>query len=202
MTRLIRRFRLVVVLGAIAVAAIVALRVYTVTQYRDAVYEPEDVPSGRVALVFGAGVTAGGAPTSPLHDRIVTAVGLYHAGKVERLLLSGDGRTERRSEPAAMQRLAIELGVPDSAIQLDPGCLRTRISCVRARREFGVTQAVVVTQRFHLPRALLVCERAGIDVVGVASDERTYPWRWSVTWQAREAAATAVAWWDVTVQRQ
>ena len=192
-----RAARLALAAVATGVAALLLLRVATVARYDRAIRAPTDVPPGRVAVVFGAGVGISGEPTPPLHDRVATAAELYRLGKVERLLLSGDGRTVVLDEPAAMRRLALALGVPDTALLLDGGGLRTATSCHRARHEFGVRHAVLITQRFHLPRALLLCEAAGMNVVGVAGDRRTYPWRWTVSWHAREVVATALAWWDV-----
>lgn len=189
--------RLGVWLALLAIAAVLLLRGYTVLRYRGAVYQRADTPPAPVALVFGAGVAANGEPTAPLHDRVLTAAELYHAGKVERLLLSGDGRDPYADEPEAMRRLALSLGVPDGALMLDPGGLRTRTSCRRARTQFDVRHAVLVTQEFHLPRALMLCRDAGISAVGVAGDSRPYPWRWTLAWEAREAIATAYAWWEI-----
>jgi SanA protein len=188
--------RLALRLALAAVLAVLVLRGFTVLRYRGSVYHGADAPSAPVALVFGAGVGVDGEPTLPLHDRVATAAQLYHSGTVERLLLSGDGRDQYADEPSAMRRLALSLGVPDGALMLDPGGLRTRTSCLRAREQFDVRRAVLVTQEFHLPRALLLCRSAGIDAVGVAGDEQGYPWRWAVSWEARETVATAYAWWE------
>lgn len=189
--------RIAVRLGLAALLAILALRGYTILRYRGSVYQGADVPAAPIALVFGAGVGVDGEPTAPLYDRVATAAELYHAGTVERLLLSGDGRDQYADEPKAMRRLALSLGVPDDALILDPGGVRTRTSCLRARQQFDVRRAVLVTQEFHLPRALMLCREAGIDAVGVAGDEQTYPWRWAVSWEARETVATVYAWWEI-----
>lgn len=175
------------------------LRLYTIAVYQGAITDNLGETTGRTAIVFGAGVLPNGEPTDVLADRVSAAAELYRRGAVQRIILTGDGRPESTREPAVMRRAMLRQGVPDSALILDDGGLRTRESCQRARAVFGVTRAVLITQRFHLPRALLLCENAGLDVVGHAGAGKAYPWRWRVSWQARETAATTAAWWDVAV---
>jgi len=186
--------RLLVLLPLVALVAVLALRLYTVVTYRGAIFEPADVPARSTAIVFGAGVSADGEPTSVLYDRVAVAAELYHLGKADQILLSGDGRNDVLDEPQAMRRAALRLGVPDEALLLDGAGLRTYESCRRARDVFGVTDAVLVTQRFHLSRALMLCDSLNLDVVGVASDLRSYSWRWRANWQVRETGATVVGW--------
>jgi vancomycin permeability regulator SanA len=193
--RLLRR--LVYLAIALALVAVVGLRLFTVLRYQGAVYGVEDAPAGGVAIVFGAGVQPNGEPTDVLYDRVAVAADLYQRGKVERLLLSGHGGSGSAREPEAMRRTALRLGVPDAALVLDDAGLRTYASCARAHEVYGVDRAILVTQAFHLPRALLLCDALGVDASGVSSDRREYPWRWRLSWQAREVVATAVAWWDV-----
>ena len=194
-------FRLAVLALMGALVTLIGLRFYTEVRYGDFALGPHDVRPAPVAIVFGAGVWLDGQPTPVLYDRVAAAADLYRLGKVETLLLSGDGRLPVLDEPAAMQRVAVQLGVPESAIVLDPEGLRTYASCERAHDVFGVSRAVLVTQTFHLPRARLLCEAHGIDTEGLASDRQRYPWRWSLSWQVRETLATAVAWGDVVLHR-
>lgn len=177
--------------------AIAVLRLYTIATYRTRVVGAQDAPAGRVAIVFGAGLLPNGEPSSVLQDRIATAADLYRRGVVTEIVLSGDGSDGYHDEPAAMRRAALRLSVPDSALILDRAGVRTRESCRRARETFGITSATLVTQGFHLPRALMLCESFGISVAGVASDRRAYAWRWRLRWQAREAVATNVAWLEI-----
>src|SRR5215212_9530873 len=148
-------------------------------------------PPAPVAIVFGAEVCPDGGPSRVLHDRVATAADLYRRGTVRRLLLSGGP-----GEPEAMRRAALRLGVPDSALLLDAGGLRTYDSCARAARLFGVARALLVTQRFHLPRALFLCAALGIDADGVAADRTRFPHRLAGFWALREVGATARAWRD------
>jgi vancomycin permeability regulator SanA len=146
-----------------------------------------DAPTRKVAIVFGAGVR-NGYPTTMLYDRVASAVDLYRAGKVSKLLMSGDNRFENYNEPAAMRRAAIQLGVPNDDIVLDHAGRSTYETCYRAKEIFGVTQAVLVTQDFHLDRAILLCDHFGIDAVGFIADRRDYRFvRWN---ELREIPAT------------
>jgi len=97
-----------------------------------------------------------------------------------------------------MNHLAIQLGVPAEDIVLDYAGRRTYDSCYRVKEIFGIRQAIIVTQRFHLDRSLFLCNAMGITSVGVVADRRAYqslPW-----WEMREVLATAAAWWDVNVR--
>jgi SanA protein len=156
-----------------------------------------DAPSAPVALVLGAGLGRDGSPTPALYDRVVTAVDLYKAGKVKKLLMSGDNRFVNYNEPAAMKKLAVQLGVPAEDIVLDYAGRRTYDSCYRAKEIFEVKQVIIVTQRFHLDRSLFLCDAMGVPSVGVVADRRVYqtlPW-----WELREVLATGAAWWDVNI---
>ncbi len=155
-------------------------------------------PPVPIALVLGAGLWRDGSPTQALYDRVATAVDLYKGGKVKKLLMSGDNRFVDYNEPAAMKNLALQLGVPGEDIVLDYAGRRTYDSCYRAKEIFEVKQAVIVTQRFHLDRALFLCDALGVESVGLVADRRTYPSsRW---WELREVLATAAAWWDVNIR--
>jgi SanA protein len=145
--------------------------------------------SAPVAIVFGAGLYRNGTPMPVLADRVATAVGLYQAGVVQKLILTGDNRTADYNEPEAMRRLAVELGVPDSDLVLDYAGRRTYDSCYRARFVFGVKKAILVSQDFHLPRAVYLCGQLGIDSIGVSADRRAYQLSSLIQWNLREWAA-------------
>ncbi len=149
---------------------VVAVRAYSAWQGSSRVYTVDTVPERPVAIVFGAQVYANGRPSPMLADRVKTAVALYRAGKVKALLFTGDNHISTYNEPEAMRRYALGLGVPDEAIVLDYAGFRTYDSCYRARDIFKVSQAILVTQNFHLDRALLICNGLGIESVGVGAD--------------------------------
>jgi SanA protein len=165
------------------------------------IYQSKDVPPGKAAIVFGAGLWRDGRPTAVLRDRVSKAAELFFQGSVEKLLMSGDNSSLNYNEPGAMRNYALELGVPDEAIVLDYAGRRTYDTCYRARDIFGLKEAILVTQNFHLPRALYVCNKLGVNAVGVSADQRAYTrdsWLW---WHLRETPATLVALWEVHVSR-
>ncbi len=179
-------------------AALWVLRTTVRTRAAPRIYtRVTDAPSAPVALVLGAGLERDGSPTPALRDRVATAVDLYKAGKVEKLLMSGDNRFVNYNEPAAMKKLAVLLGVPAEDIVLDYAGRRTYDSCYRAKEIFEVKQVIIVTQRFHLDRSIFLCDAMGVPSVGVVADRRVYqtlPW-----WELREVLATVAAWWDVNI---
>jgi SanA protein len=163
--------------------------------YQDQIHEVEGAPTGRVAIVFGAGLYRNGRPSPVLVDRVTAAVRLYQDGKVDALLMTGASRPPNYNEPAAMRQLAIEMGVPAEAILIDELGDRTFESCRRARETFGIQQALLVSQRYHLPRALILCQSMGMQVEAVSSDLRFY--RAYRFWEIREIPATLRALWDI-----
>lgn len=164
-------------------------------------YTVENAPAARVAIVFGAGLWRDGSPTPVLRDRVATAAQLYFTGKVEKLLMSGDNSEIHYNEPGAMREYALALGIPEDAIVLDYAGRRTYDTCFRAREIFGIDEALLVTQQFHLPRALYVCNQLGLRAAGVAADQRQYERRAWLWWNLRETPATLVALWEVHVAR-
>jgi SanA protein len=158
-----------------------------------------DTPDAPVAIVFGAGLSRSGAPSPVLQDRVATAADLYFAGKVKKLLMSGDNRFIDYNEPGAMQQYALKLGVPAGDIVLDYAGRRTYDTCYRARAIFGVRQAVVVTQNFHLPRALILCNAMGIQATGASADRRSYGLAPATYWQVRELPAILLTFWEISI---
>jgi SanA protein len=194
-----KRRRIILLLAAVAGVALSPLAWFGWVQWRYGrqIYSAEEVQPERVAVVFGARIYADGRLSAMLNDRVETAVQLYHAGQVRKLLLSGDNRFEDYDEPGRMMDYAISRGVPAEDIQPDFGGRRTYDTCYRAREIFGLESAILVTQDFHLPRALFICQALGMEVMGVSADRRTYSRR-SIAWSTiREIPATLAALWDV-----
>jgi SanA protein len=115
--------------------------------------------------------------------------------------MSGDNRFVDYNEPGAMREYALGLGVPEEDIVLDFAGRRTYDTCYRAREIFGLEQAILVTQAFHLPRALYTCNHLGVEGVGVPADLRDYRREAQFYWQGRETPATLVALWEIHVTR-
>jgi SanA protein len=192
---------LILVLGVLFLLAIVVPRLWTALYAWPRLHDVSDAPAQQVAIVFGAGLRRDGSPSPVLRDRVDTAAQLYFSGKVEKLLMSGDNRWEDYNEPGAMQAYAVGLGIPAEDIVLDYAGRRTYDTCYRARHIFKVESATLVTQGFHLPRALYTCNALGLPSVGVSADLRNYRQRVMLFWNLRETAATLVALWEVHVSR-
>ncbi|HKP52186.1 MAG TPA: ElyC/SanA/YdcF family protein [Chloroflexia bacterium] len=137
-------------------------------------YDAPNLPHNHVALVMGAGLNASGGPSAILYDRVATATDLYKEKKVDKLLMTGDNSETSYNEVEVMRRTAVGLGVPDKDIVLDYAGFNTWDSCYRAREVFGLKAATVVTQKFHLPRALHTCNYLGVKSIGVTADRQHY----------------------------
>ncbi|MBX3012205.1 MAG: YdcF family protein [Caldilineaceae bacterium] len=166
-------------------------------RYQASIVPAATAPTERVAIVFGARVYNNGRLSGMLRDRVDTAIELYKTGKVQKLLVTGDNQFADYDEPGAMMAYAIAQGVPAADIQPDYGGRRTYDSCYRAKAIFQVSSAILVTQRFHLPRALFLCEQLGVEAVGVAADRHPYDPRSIAFSETREIPALAVALFDV-----
>jgi len=179
-------------------AGAILLAIATVQlSYARRIEAPATARVAPVAIVLGASVKPDGTPSDALYDRIRTGVDLYKAGRVERILMTGDDGRFHINEVEAMKRTAIEDGVPEDAILVDGQGYRTYESCTRAHDTLNITKAIVVTQRFHLGRALFLCNTLGIDATGVAADRQTYV-KGTQFW-VRDLLSSAKAFWDVYV---
>ncbi|MFK4222565.1 vancomycin high temperature exclusion protein [Streptomyces sp. NPDC019890] len=129
-----------------------------------------EVPARDVAVVFGAGLWKG-RPTPYLAHRLDAAAELYRAGKVRVVLVTGDNSRVEYDEPDAMRTYLTARGVPDKQIVSDYAGFDTWDSCVRVKKIFGVDRAVLVTQDFHIRRAVALCQAAGVESYGVGVAE-------------------------------
>lgn len=125
-------------------------------------------------LVLGAGLNAQGKPSPMLEDRLDLAIYLYQQGYSSKLLLSGDNGTEYYDEVTAMRNYVLDQGVPDSAVVCDYAGFSTYDSMYRAQGIFCVERAIVVTQGYHLSRALFIGKALDMDVYGAAADQETF----------------------------
>ena len=200
MIKIIKIALLCLLIGLVGGGSVLGITLLAGMSYaRPLTYSTEDVPQARVAIVLGAGLLRDGTPTPVLRDRVATAAELYFSGKVEKLLLSGDNRFLDYNEPGAMRAYALKLGVPQEAIVLDYAGRRTYDTCYRARQIFGIEKAIIVTQDFHLPRALYLCNQLGVSAVGVSANRRVYQRGPYTFWTIREVPATLVAIWEVHI---
>lgn len=204
---MVAKIRRLLIIGiglfVLAILGIAFLRGFSAVQASGYIYSLDAVPERPVAIVFGAQVFPSGRLSAMLADRVRLGAELYRSGKVQALLFTGDNSEVTYNEPEAMRRYALELGIPDEAITLDYAGFSTYDSCYRARDIFLVNQAILVTQDFHLDRALLICNALGVDSVGVAADVMRptgYARRSLLMSELREFPATALAVFDLVRQ--
>lgn len=181
-------------LGVFIVLITLIPRWLLIRRYTERIFSPVNAPGKPTAIVFGAGLRRDGKPTYVLADRVTTAALLYHEGKVNQILMSGSVHGTHYNEPLAMRSLAVDLGVPSEDILIDTSGYRSLQTCRRARQIFGIDHALLISQRFHLPRALALCDAIGLSADGVVSDLR--PYQASFLWELREIPATLRALWD------
>jgi len=135
--------------------------------------DAESAPHSQAAIIFGAAVYSG-TPSPILEDRLQAAVDLYKAGRVDKLLISGDHGQHDYDEVNPMRRFVLNAGVPAEDVFMDHAGFRTYDTIARAKKVFRVESAILVTQRFHLPRALFIARRIGLRATGLAADRRLY----------------------------
>ena len=193
--------RLTLTLSLLGLFGLLLPRFILLLYSKPRIFSAAAVPPRRVAIVFGAGLWRDGTPTPVLRDRVQTAANLYFDGKVEKLLMSGDNTTVEYNEPEAMRQYALGLGVPDEDIVLDYAGRRTYDTCYRARDIFRVDSVILVTQDFHLPRALYLCNMLGVDAVGVPADIQYYRKISRALWHFRETLATLDAVNDIMYKK-
>jgi len=191
--RLSRHWLAIAITLAVIILLVIAPLFYTFLSTRnnryDLMRQPVNmVPYHKVAIVFGAGILSNGQPTLYLSNRIKTAAALYKAGKVRILLMSGDNSRKSHNEPTVMKNYAVKLGVPVSAIREDYAGFNTYDSCYRAHYIFKLNDATLVSQGYHLPRAMVTCAGLGIKNTGVIA---THPTRdFTVNYILREFLST------------
>jgi vancomycin permeability regulator SanA len=157
--------------AALAAAGVLALSHFVRVRYAERVVPLSQAPEAPVVLVFGAGLAPGGVPSAVLAQRLDTAIALWKAGKAPKVLVSGDNSDRFHDETQAMRRYLLQRGLPEQAVVGDDSGLSTYDSCVRAFTVFQVHKALLVTQGFHLPRALFIANSVGMEAWGVAADE-------------------------------
>ncbi len=157
----------------------------------------DKLPSTEYVIVLGASIKQDGTPSDALYDRILTGVEIYKAGKASKVLMTGDNGAFHVNEVGTMEKIARESGVRADDLLVDGQGYRTYESCKRAAEVYKIKKAVIVTQRFHLSRALFLCRAFGIDAQGVPADRRTYVK--IVSFTIRDLFASFKAWWDVYV---
>lgn len=195
-------------LKAVGVAAVVALIpvaaswIHLASVSAGRTHSADDVPQRGVGMVLGA-KTHPDRPSAFLAARLDVALELFKAGKIRAILVTGDGLERSNFETKVMREYLVERGVPPEQIVEDPAGFDTYDSCVRARDVFGVTELTVITQDYHVGRAIAICELVGVDAVGVGDTTMLgrFPYNW-VKGASREWAANLKVEWDTLTKRQ
>lgn len=161
-------------LAVLGAALALGISAYMTATTRDRILSPEDAPPEGLdcVLVLGCGVRPDGSPTPMLASRISRSVELYETGWADKLLMSGDNSREDYNEVGTMEAEAIAQGVPQGDIVTDHAGFSTYDSLYRARDIFGAERVVIVTQEYHLSRALYLAEALGLEAWGVAAAPR------------------------------
>jgi SanA protein len=158
---------------------------------------PTDMPTAEAAMILGASV-AHGVPSPVLADRTDVAVSLYKSGKVHAILVTGDNGEDWHDEVTPVRKYLIAAGIPAHAIFLDHAGFDTYSSMYRARDVFAAHTLIIVTQDFHLPRALFIARSLGLNAYGIAADQKSVQFYNYM----REVPASIKAVWDVCTARK
>lgn len=193
-SRMRRLFKILLILVSIFLVFLVGCNIWIVSSTQDRVYtDPDQLPEHRVALVLGTSHKVAGGGANPFFEnRMQTAAELFHKGKVDNFILSGDNSSKFYNEPVAMRKALMKLGVPDSAITLDYAGLRTLDSVVRSHQIFGQDKITIITQPFHTYRALFISRYYDIDAVAMATEEPDFEYAFKVRLREYLARSKAV----------
>jgi vancomycin permeability regulator SanA len=165
----------ILIVGIIVMGIIVLLvPPLVIQQSKQQIETLETVSTHNVAIVYGAGIV-GDHPSDVLKDRLKTVAELYTNEKINTILVSGDNRFENYSEPEVMTDYLVNtLSIPEDIIHQDFAGRRTYDTCIRAHELWGIDEAILVTQEFHLPRAIWTCEQLGISSIGISASRQAY----------------------------
>ena len=164
-------------LGILGAAVIFGINGYVISSTEDRILSPEkaaDLTDVDCILVLGCKVHDSGNPSAMLEDRLRRSVELFDAGAAPKLLMSGDHGTVPYNEVQTMKQYAIDCGIASSDVFMDHAGFSTYESLYRAKEIFGAEKIIIVTQEYHLYRALYIAEALGIEAYGVHSDYRNY----------------------------
>ena len=164
-------------LAVLAILAVLGINGYVVEHTKNRILSAEQAAGLNEVdciLVLGCLVREDGSLSAMLHDRLQRGVELYEAGAAPKLLMSGDHGTEGYDEVNAMKRFATDAGISSGDVFMDHAGFSTYESMFRAKAIFGAKKIIIVTQRYHLYRALYIAEKLGLEAYGVSADYRSY----------------------------
>ncbi len=189
--------KFILVCACVTLLLVGLARIAMIISAKERTFDISSVPFAQVAIVPGAGITADDRPTLALRDRIDGAIALYRAGKVQKILMSGDNSSIYYNEPGVMTNYAIQQGIPESDIVQDFAGRRTYDTCYRAKEIFGLETVIITTQQYHLPRMVFLCDQLGLNTYGIPVEQSNYLPNRYLFWKMREVLATLAAYIDI-----
>lgn len=188
-------------IGTLGLFALIATNAFVLLKAEGQVWSSaSEADHAQVAIVPGALVNSDGTMSTMLGDRVAQAEALWKAGKVDKVLVSGDHGAWKYDEPTTMRRALIAAGVPADVIFTDHAGFNTRATMERARQIFGVDSAIIVTQDFHMKRSLFLADSAGLEADGLTSDLHAYGGQ-GIKSDVREVLSRAKSVFDVVANR-
>ena len=193
-------FLMFIIIGILLLASCMIIGYHIKSSSKAFIYSSADsIPACYVGMVLGAHVGKDGTPSLVLADRLNTALMLYQKGKIKRFLLSGDHGHKNYDEVNNMKNYLKEQGVPECDIFLDHAGFDTYNSMVRAKEVFQAKDMIIITQKFHLSRALYIARKKGLDVVGIdAGMTDKSPLK---TLEFRESLTNLKAFWEILINK-
>ena len=173
----ITAFRFLILIVILGLCLLFGIDFYVRSSTKDRIISPENASSVSDAdciLVLGAGIRTDGSPSPMLQDRLNTGIELYQNGAAPKLLMSGDHGRKKYNEVQTMKDIALDQGVPSEDVFMDHAGFSTYDSLYRARDVFQARKVIIVTQKYHLYRALYIARSLGLDAWGVSADTRRY----------------------------
>ena len=163
-------------LFAAGICAVLGLNGYVKRSVSALIVSPEEAARSEAdcIIVLGCKVREDGSPSDMLRDRLKRGVELYDLGAAPKLLMSGDHGRKTYNEVGTMKDYALSCGVPSSDVFMDHAGFSTYETMYRAKEIFGAKKVIIVTQSYHLYRALYIAEKLGLDARGVSCDYQTY----------------------------
>lgn len=165
------------IIGLLGALSVVGINLWVTGSVRDQILAEDAaavLQDVDCVVVLGCQVRSDGTPSHMLEDRLRRSVELYNNGTAPKLLMSGDHGTKYYDEVDTMKRYAVEAGVPSADVFMDHAGFSTYETVYRAKEVFGAQKIVIVTQRYHLYRAMYIAKAMGLEVYGVAADYRDY----------------------------
>ena len=173
----LRVFCVLVFLGILSIGAVFGINAFVKGTARDQILTPEEAANLAdvdCILILGCGVHSDGSPSDMLHDRLRRGVELYELGAAPKLLMSGDHGRKGYDEVDAMKHFAVDAGIDSDDVFMDHAGFSTYESMYRAKEIFQAKRIIIVTQEYHLYRAIYIAESLGLEAYGVSSDYRAY----------------------------